>query len=114
MECQDLTIYRKSTKAYELQFKKNGVGVDITDWTVYMTIKQSMEDPDESAKLAKKVTSHNNPTTGKTIIELSSTDTDIPAGNYWYAIDYLDDDGNEDTLVWGKIKIKEPVLKTRN
>ena len=114
MECrQDLELLRKSTKTYELQFKKDGASVDITGWTVYFTIKAKMEDEDKDAKLAKTVTSFDNATSGIALIELSITDTDITAGNYWYSMDFKDSDDNEGTVITGKIKIKEPVLKER-
>jgi len=115
MECrQDLELLRKSTKTYELQFKKDGASVDITGWTVYFTIKEEMEDEDADAKLAKTITSFDNATSGIALIELSIVDTDITAGNYWYSMDFKDDDGNEGTVITGKIKIKEPVLKSRS
>jgi len=113
-QCKHLELNRKSTKTYELQFLRDGSGVDITGWTVYFTVKKNMEDTDLNAKITKVVTSHDSAATGKTLIELTSLDTDITAENYYYSIDYLDDEGNEDILFWGKIRISEPVLKTRS
>ena len=114
MICKKLELYRKSTKAYELQFMKDGAGIDITDWTVYFTIKGNVDDDDDDAELRKSVTSHSEPTSGKTLIELTTSDTDIDKGNYYYSIDYKDDEGNEDVLFQGRITILEPVLKTRS
>ena len=113
-KCKALLIYKKSTKTYEIQFKKDGGVVDITGWTIYFTAKESMEDLDTSAKIKKTVTTFANAEGGIALIELTTTDTDITAGNYWYRIDYRDSDDNEDTLLTGKIKIIEPVLKTRS
>ena len=112
-KCKALLIYKKSTKTYEIQFKKDGGVVDITGWTIYFTAKESMEDLDTSAKIKKTVTTFANAEGGIALIELTTTDTDITAGNYWYSIDFKDDDDNEDTLLTGKLKIKEPVLKER-
>ena len=114
MQCQNLEILRKSTKTYQLNFTKDGYAEDITGWTVYFTVKTKMEDLDADAKIAKIITSFDNATSGIALIELSIIDTDITAGNYWYSIDYKDDDDNEDTLITGKMKIKEPVLKSRS
>ena len=113
MKRECLEIIRKTTKNYELKFTKDGLVTDITGWTIYFTVKESMEDIDASAKIAKIVTTFANAEGGIALIELTSTDTDITAGNYWYSIDYRDSDDNEDTLLTGKIKIKEPVLKDR-
>ena len=38
-KCKALLIYKKSTKTYEIQFKKDGGVVDITGWTIYFTVK---------------------------------------------------------------------------
>lgn len=114
MECLNLEFYRKQTKNYELLFKEDGLGVDITDWVVYMTVKTSTSDADNIAKIDKKVTIHTDPNNGKTIIELSSTDTDIIAGNYYYEIAYKDDDSNEGVLFQGRLRVIEPIRKTRD
>ena len=114
MNCERLELYRKSTKTYELQFKKDGAGIDITDWTIYFTVKENMGDTDGNAKIVKTITSHSAATSGKTLIEWASSDTDSPAGNYYYSIDYKDDDDNEDILLMGRIRIIEPILQTRS
>ncbi len=113
MECKDLKFTRKSTKSYEIKFTKDGSAEDITGYTIYFTIKENVEDTDVNAKLTKTITSLPNALSGKVLIELTTADTDIVAGNYWYSIDFKDPDGNEGVLFSGKIKIEEPLLKTR-
>jgi len=113
MKRECLEIIRKTTKNYELKFTKDGLVTDITGWTIYFTIKESMEDLDADAELAKTITSLPNALSGTVLIELSTIDTDITMGNYWYSIDYKTDDDYSGTVVTGKIKIKEPVLKTK-
>ncbi len=109
MTCKNLEIPRKTTKNYEIVFTKDGANEDITGWTIYFMAKEKMDDPDTSAVIDKEVTIHTDPTNGETIIELTSSDTDISCGNYYYSIDYLDDEGNEGILVWGKLKISKKV-----
>jgi len=111
--CQLLEITRKSTKTYKLIFTKDGLSIDITGWTIYFTVKESMDDTDENAKIAKTITSHANALSGIALIELTTSDTDITKGNYWYAIDYKTDDSDEGSIVTGKLKIKEPILKAK-
>jgi len=113
MEYKDLEFFRKSSKTYELIFEKNGISEDITGWSIYLTVKENMEDTDTNAKISKTVTVHSEPTNGKTLISLTSSDTDILAGMYWYSIDYKDNLGNEGVLFWGKLRTKEPVRKIR-
>ena len=57
-KCQNLTIFKKSTKVYKLTFKKDGTVTDITGSTVYMTVKKNVEDSDAEAIINKTVTSH--------------------------------------------------------
>ena len=110
---QNLEIYRRSTKQYELYFTEDGIQMDITDWSIYFTVKTNMSDLDTGSKIKKIVTEHISAIEGKTLIELSPEDTDIPKGNYYYSVDYKDDNGNEGVLVSGRIRVSEPVLDNR-
>lgn len=111
--CKDLEITRKTTKIYEILFKKDGIAENITGWSVYYTVKQNVEDADNISKISKTITSHVSAIEGKTLITLDPTDTDITAGIYWYSIDYKDDDDNEGVLFTGKLRISEPIRKER-
>jgi len=111
---KDLEITKATTKAYELQFREDGAPVDITGWSVYFTVKTNMKDLDASAKINKIITTHSEPTNGKTLIELTTDDTNIDAGNYYYSIDYKDSESNQQVLFTGRIRITAPVRKVRN
>ena len=112
-KCELLEIIRTATKTYKLIFTKDGLSADITGWTIYFTVKSSMEDADSEAVIKKIITTHANALSGIALIELSIADTDIPKGNYWYAFDYKTDDDDEGSVTTGKLKIKEPVLKEK-
>ncbi len=106
---KDLEIYSKTTKIYELIFKNNnGVVENITGWTIYFTVKKNMTDTDVNAKIKKDITTHSDPTNGKTLIELSTTDTDL-VGSYNYDVKYKDDDDNVGILFMGRIRFVKPV-----
>lgn len=111
-KCKNLKLFRRSTKVYEIQFRKNGTGTDITGWTIYFTVKENMEDSDAQAVINKEVTSHTSATTGKTQVDLTASDTDIK-GSYYYSLDYLDSDGNQGVLFYGRIKFIESVRDSR-
>lgn len=91
--------------------KNDGIAVDITDWTFYLTVKENMEDTDANAVISKTITDHSNPKGGKSVITLTSTDTDIDVGNYYYDITYKDDSNpaNTGVLVYGNFTVKRPV-----
>jgi len=110
---KDLTIPKQTTKNFELQFKENGQVVDITEWVVYFTCKENMKDEDDDAVIKKDIgygqaTAHSDPTNGKTLITLSTTDTDLE-GNYYYDLKYKDDDDNVGILFQGRIKFTRTV-----
>lgn len=115
MKQLSLTIPQNTTKAYELKFKNDsGVYQDITGWTVYFTVKASRDDSDANAVINIKQTTHDYPTQGETIITISEADSNITVGNYWYSIDYKDDDGNSGVIATGKLKIEDTVRDTRD
>lgn len=106
---KDLEIFRKTTKVYGLNFKKDGLPLDITDWTIYFTMKENMGDIDDDAKIKKDIITHLDATNGKTTIELSTTDTNLTSMPYYYDIKYKDDEDNVGILYRGRITIVEPV-----
>lgn len=109
----DLRRHKRSTAPYKVTFKKNGVVIDITGWTVYFTLKKNFEDTDAQAKISKKITTHSDPTNGQTLIEFSADETDF-IGSYFYSIEYKDDDENEGVLIYGRIEFEDTVRTTRD
>lgn len=113
VEYRDLKIFTKSTRDYKLTLFKDNATANITDWKIFFVVKLNMEDTDENAKISKTITSHLDAVNGDTLIELSSSDTDL-SGVHWYEISYLDDEGNQAPIFFGKINFKKPVLQTRS
>ncbi len=109
---EDLEFFSKSTKTYKVTFYKNNLVEDISDWTVYFVVKENKEDADVDAKITKTITSHLNASIGETLIELSTSDTNLN-GTYYYEISYLDDDANQEVVYYGKINFKKPTLQSR-
>lgn len=65
---------------------ETGLPVDITGATVFFTIKKMLAQDDASAVVVKNVSSHTDPTNGETEIELSSTDNNVPEGEYYWSL----------------------------
>lgn len=112
----DLQIARKTKKSYLLIIEDEGV-IDITNWEVYFTVKENMEDADNEAVIKKDIgemsgadVSHSNPTSGETIITLTESDTDR-VGSFYYDIKYIDDDGNSEVIYMGRITFIDSVTK---
>ncbi len=113
MVYKDLEIMKKTTKIYEVRVKHKDTGAeeDITGWTFYFTVKLNMLDTDANTKISKDITIHEDAIHGKTIIELSTSDTDLDTGSYYYDIKYKDDEANVGIMISGRITIAEPVTQ---
>ena len=102
----NLQVFRKTTKHYLLKFKKNGIARNITNWTIYFTVKEKMSDEDSAAKINHNITSHPDGINGKTLITLTQDDTNR-VGEFWYDVTYKDDNDNVGVLFYGKILFTE-------
>ncbi len=111
-----LKIKKKSTKSYEAVFtnKQTGAPIDITGWTLYFTVKESMKDSDANAKIDIKITDHTDPKNGKSLISLTKINTNLTAKSYYYSFDFKDDEENEDTLFEGFFVVTESTRQNRN
>lgn len=83
---------------------------DITDYTVYFTVKTNIDDADSSAIINKDITNHTDPTHGITEIPILPEDTkDETPGDYVYDIRYDDGTGAITTILNGAFKITQAV-----
>jgi len=108
----DIEIFAKSTKKYKVTFYKNNLVENIADWTVYFVVKENKEDADIDAKITKTITSHLNASIGETLIELSTSDTNLD-GVHYYEVSYLDGEANQEVVYYGKINFRKPTLQSR-
>jgi len=111
---QNLTLVRGDDKLYRLTFKdSNNTALDITGYTLFMTIKPSATDDlsDTSAVVAKTVTSHLDPTAGVSTINLSNTDTNELLGTYLYDIQLKDTDAKITTLLKGSYTVSADITR---
>lgn len=90
-----LTFVRKTDNPITLTFKSGGVALDITNYTVFFTVKKSSNslDNDTGAVISKTITSHTDPTHGITVVNLTAADLTIQPGNYQYDVAFIDNAG---------------------
>jgi len=82
----DLKIIKGNTKNFTLIFQnKDKTFPNITNWTIYFTVKEKLSDSYANAKIKKIITQHTNPLKGQTVIMLTSNDTNL-LGSYFYDI----------------------------
>jgi len=79
----NIKIYRGDIEKLNFVFTKDNAPIDITGYTVTLTIKK---EKGGQLVLQKQQTTHTDPTNGKTEIVLDSTDTDLEEGFYVYDI----------------------------
>lgn len=99
---RNLEQVRGDTRNYQLHFyDDSNVDIDITGWTVTMTVKADLESTDDTSALIKKVvTIHSDPTHGKTQITLEASETNF-VGDFYYDIQIKRPDGVTLTLISG-------------
>ena len=85
-----IKIIRGDDSSINTTFKNSdGTAFNITGYTVLFTVKKEcdidvVDTTDTKALIKKTVTSHSSPTTGQTIIPLTSADTNqLPGIYYW-------------------------------
>jgi hypothetical protein len=99
MSCTtDRTVIRGDSDNFTISFKdSNGDAIDITDWTVWFTVRSSVpntsETTDDNAVISVKNEVHSDALNGQTLIEISHDDTDVNPKSYFYDIQYKKPDG---------------------
>ncbi len=110
MNTHDIEIVREDTKTIPLEFFTDSGNVDISNWTVFFTMKEKITDTDANAKISKTITSHTDPLNGYTEILLTTIDTTQNPGNYVYDIQ-IKYSGEIKTILTGMITILSGVTQ---
>lgn len=105
-----ITIIRGDDQALDLTIKNaDATAFDLTDCTVYFTVKKRFHDTDLEAVIKKDVTIHSNPTGGLTTVELTAEDTTIDARKYLWDIQVKDASDKIFSVVSGDFIVKHDV-----
>lgn len=83
--------------------------IDISTWTIYVTVKKSYSDADSEAVLSQDVTSHDVPTNGETSFSFPPSETEGLRGMHFYEIKYEEGDGTVETLLSRRIEFHPAV-----
>jgi len=115
------SIYRGDTKRYKFSFLANGIPIDITDWTLWFTLKIDEHDSDNMAILQVQTTAGDNsldePVNGIMFLVLTSIDTDpIDPGLYYYdfqrVVPQIAQPDDVKTIIAGQLKILVDVTRS--
>lgn len=111
MTNEDIEIVRGDTEPIEVLVKDGGGSVvDLTDYTARLTVKRDPEDPDTDALLQTTGTI-SAPMTGICNFNLTSAQTTIPAGKYYYDIQ-ISKTGSVKTVAYGMFVVEADITRT--
>jgi hypothetical protein len=113
-EVADFAEERGDSWTKELQFISEGTPANITDWTVYFTLKDSRQQADADAPISKTITNHEAPRDGRTTISLTAAETASLAGDYVYSLKVERSGGEVSTLLEGDFSIEQSVTTRPN
>lgn len=85
--------------------------IDISSSTVFFTVKKNLDDADDAALIKVEQTEHDAPSDGKTIIELSNTNTNLPTGNYFYDLQLVRSNGKVSSILYGRFQVVPDITK---
>jgi len=111
METVTLELIRGDYKAFNLTFTQSGTPLDLTNFKLFFTVKDSTDDADSSAKIAKVVTAHSDPTAGKTTLVIDAADIDDLDGSYVYDFQLVNASGAPTTVLIGMLNVIADVTR---
>lgn len=90
-----------------------GLPMDITGATVFFTVKKigDVSENDDTALIQKDQDTHVAPTEGHTTIDLTNTDTSIPAGTYEYDFQVKDSSNNIMSTLSSKLIVEKDITR---
>jgi hypothetical protein len=96
---QDRQVIRGDTDNFTITFKsESGTPINIEGYTVWFTVRDSIPntsvEDDSGAVIQVKNETHSAAILGETLIQISSSDTNISPKTYFYDIQYKKPDGS--------------------
>jgi hypothetical protein len=93
-----ITIDRGQTYSGTITITQDGAAKDITGYTIFFTVKKNTNDlddtDDDKALISKNITSHTNAAGGISLLSLTTSDTSINPGTYFYDIKLKNSEGS--------------------
>lgn len=82
-----MEVIKKDNADFEFTFKDvDGELINLTGSTVFFTVKRNKNDLDDDALIKKDITDFTGMSLGTVLLELSSSDTDMLAGSYFFDV----------------------------
>lgn len=108
-------IIRGDTTVIGIEVKENGIPLDLSGATIFFTMKKRLSDLDSDAALQVAVSTHTEPSAGKSSITLSSDVTnDLQPGNYHYDVQLVFPEATVKTIMMNKVTVLADVTRRRS
>lgn len=97
---------------YELTFEDgNGNPIDISGWTISFTLKRDSNVSDANADVALDVTSHKDPSGGKSVVTMPPETTAQLNGTYRYDFQVVTDNDHVETILMGNVQFPDDITR---
>lgn len=108
----NLQIIRGDDAAITFKFTDvDGLAIDLTDCTVYLTAKKKLTDGDDDAVISESVSSIANPTDGEARITIPRAVTGLLKGNYYWDCQIRYNDGTIQSTKYGVLEVVPDVTR---
>jgi hypothetical protein len=85
----------------------DGNAIDLTNKTVIFTMKENMFD--EDYVIQKRITSHTDPTEGKTRVVLDHDDTNVTPKYYFFDLQVVSSTGKVTSIPRGQVRVMQDI-----
>lgn len=113
-QTKDYIVDRGDTFGEQFVFQDTeGVAIPVTGWTLFLTIKKTIDDDptDSKAVIKKTITSFPNPELGIITLEVTAAELNHLVGLYYYDYQIKLADGKIYTLLSGTVTFKADVTR---
>ena len=108
----NLVSFRGDDLGIKVSFEDmNDAPINITGWTIFLTIKKTRDDKDAVAVVKMDESDIPNPTLGELLIVIPSSVTVNLKGSYWYDIQIKKADNTIQTITHGSISFERDVTR---
>lgn len=105
-----MDIVKRDDSDFELTFTDvDGNVINLTNCTVFFTVKRNKTDADANAVISKEITEFEEPTTGIALLQLASSETNIPARSYYFDIQLKDAAGKIMSTYAGRFVVSQDI-----
>ena len=106
----ELEFFQGKSFSRSIAYTMNGVAMDITNFTIYFTVKSDIEKSDSEAVIDKTLTK-TNAAGGIALLSLSEADTTLTIGTTYYCDIQAVPTGSGDTIVTTGIITVSPCVR---